>query len=61
VLRATFAGMVLLASSSAWAVEEEFCAKVTSVPKDGLVYLRRGPGAEFPIGAPLVLNDFPIC
>ena len=50
--------LVLSTPASALAVEEEFCAKVTSVPKDGLVYMREGPGAEFPIRTPLVLNDF---
>jgi hypothetical protein len=50
--------LVFCKPASALAVEEDFCAKVTSAPKDGLVYMRQGPGAEFPIGAPLVLNDF---
>ena len=50
--------LVFSTPASALAVEEEFCAKVTSVPKDGLVYMREGPGAEFPIRTPLVLNDF---
>ena len=49
---------LLVFSKPALAVEEEFCAKVTSVPKDGLVYMREGPGAEFPIRTSLFLNDF---
>ena len=48
----------LVFSTPALAVEEDFCAMVIKVPKEGFGTLRMGPDENFELRAKLVLNDF---